>query len=70
MRRLIVPYNASLNTLPVRFRMELMVLSLTLMVIVLLASVELPDQRQRVRVIDRDTERLLERMRLEWRWME
>lgn len=50
--------------------MELMILSLTLMVIVLLASVEFPDQRQRVRVIDRDTERRLERMRLERRWID
>lgn len=50
--------------------MELMILSLTLMVIVLLASVEFPDQRQRVRVIDRDTERLLESLRQERRWMD
>lgn len=50
--------------------MELMILSLTLMVIVLLASVEFPDQRQKVRVIDRDTERRLERMRLERRWID
>ena len=70
MNRLIVRNNASLTTLPVRFRMELMILSLTLMVIVLLASVEFPDQRQRVRVIDRDTERLLERLRQERRWIE
>ena len=70
MNRLIVRNNASLTTLPVRFRMELMILSLTLMVIVLLASVAFPDQRQRVRVIDRDTERLLERLRQERRWIE
>lgn len=47
--------------------MELMMLSLTLMVIVLLASVEFPGQRQSVRVIDRDTEIRLERLRLERR---
>lgn len=50
--------------------MELMILSLTLMVIALIASVELPEPRQRVRVIDRDTERLLERLHLERRWID
>ena len=50
--------------------MELMILSMTLLVIALIASVEVPDQRQRVRVIDRDTERRLERLRDERRWID
>lgn len=50
--------------------MELMILSLTLMVIALIASVEFPESRQRVRVIDRDTERQLERMYHERHWID
>ncbi len=43
--------------------MELIILSLTLLAIALIASVEFPEPLQRVRVIDRDTERLLEAWR-------
>lgn len=50
--------------------MELMIMSLTFMVIALLASVELLEPRQRVRVIDRYTERLLERRHAERRCMD
>ena len=50
--------------------MELLMLGLYFAVIALIASVEFPDQRQRVRVLDRYTEQLLALRNAERHWMD
>jgi hypothetical protein len=48
--------------------MELILLSLTALVIVLITSVEVPSPLQPIRVLDRETEMRLARLRAENRW--
>lgn len=50
--------------------MELLMLGLYFAVIALIASVEIPDQRRRIRVLDRDTEQLLALRNAQRRWMD
>ncbi|MFM8442648.1 MAG: hypothetical protein ACKN9W_04795 [Methylococcus sp.] len=48
--------------------MELILLSLTALAILLIASVDVPSPYQPIRVLDRETEMRLARLRAESRW--